>query len=140
MYRELLDRKDLGGTQAAIVANNLAFHLARPDTIDEAKKLIDGAIVELGPHPDLLDTRGVVRLAAGEPRLAVADLQEAVLAPSPVKFLHLALAQVEDKQGNAARRSLDQAKKLGLEPSRLSPADRQRYDRVEAALGTSPGA
>jgi len=140
MYRELLSRKDLAGTQAAIVANNLAFHLARPDTVDEAKKMIDSAIAEIGPHPDLLDTRGVVRLAAGEPRLAVADLEEAVLEPSPVKFLHLALAQIEDKQGNAARRSLEQAKKLGLAPNQLLPADRKRYDRVEAALGTSPGA
>ena len=56
-----------------------------------------------------------------------------------MKLLHLALAQVEDKQGNAARRSLERAKKLGLDPLLLNPSDRARLERVEAALG-SPGA
>ena len=121
--------------QAAIVANNLAFHLARPETAAEAGKLIDSAIVELGPHPDLLDTRGVVRLAAGDTRRAIADLEEATLSPSPVKFLHLSLAQAEDKQPLAARRSLERAKKLGLDRALLTPADRGRLERVEAALG-----
>lgn len=139
LYRELLARKDLAPTQTAIVANNLAFHLARPETVAEAKQLIDSAIVELGPHPDLLDTRGVVRLADGDPRRAIEDLEEAALEPSSVKLLHLALAQVEDKQGNAARRSLERAKKLGLDPLLLNPSDRARLERVEAALG-SPGA
>ena len=93
-YRAILDRKDLAGPQMAIVANNLAFHLARPETAEEAKQLIDKAILELGPHPDLLDTRGVVRLAAGENKEALADLEEAALDPSPLKLLHLAAAQV----------------------------------------------
>lgn len=135
LYRNLLARKDLAPTQAAIVANNLAFHLARPETAAEAITLIDSAIAELGPHPDLLDTRGVVRLAAGDPRRAIADLQEATLSPSPVKLLHLALAQAEDKQTLAARRSLELAKKRGLDPLLLIPADRARLERVEAAIG-----
>jgi len=135
LYRKLLARKDLAPTQAAIVANNLAFHLARPETAAEAIALIDSAIAELGPHPDLLDTRGVVRLAAGDPRRALEDLQEAALSASPVKLLHLALAQAEDKQTLAARRSLEQAKKRGLDPLLLIPADRARLERVEAAIG-----
>lgn len=135
LYRNLLARKDLAPTQAAIVANNLAFHLARPETAAEAIALIDSAIAELGPHPDLLDTRGVVRLAAGDPRGAIADLEEASLSPSPVKLLHLALAQAENKQALAARRSLEQAKKRGLDPLLLIPADRARLERVEAAIG-----
>jgi cellulose synthase operon protein C len=136
LYRNLLARKDLAPTQAAIVANNLAFHLARPETAAEAITLIDSAIAEIGPHPDLLDTRGVVRLAAGDPRRAIADLEEAALSPSPVKLLHLALAQAEDKQTLAARRSLELAKKRGLDPLLLIPADRARLERVEAAIGT----
>ena len=136
LYRNLLARKDLAPTQAAIVANNLAFHLARPETAAEAITLIDSAIAELGPHPDLLDTRGVVRLAAGDPRRAIEDLEEAALSPTPVKLLHLALAQAEDKQTLAARRSLEQAKKRGLDPLLLIPADRARLERVEAAIGT----
>ena len=139
-YRAILERTDLSGPQTAIVANNLAFHLARPETVDEAKQLVDKAILELGPHPDLLDTRGVVRLAAGETKPALTDLEEAVLDPSPAKLLHLAAAQVANKQLAPARQSLDRAKKLGLVPEQLSAADRARYDLVEAALAASPGA
>ena len=137
-YRALLARRDLEGPQTAIVANNLAFHLARPDSIDEAKKLIDRAILELGPHPDLLDTRGVVRLAAAETKPALTDLEEAVLDPSPLKLLHLAHAQVANQQVVAARRSLDRAKKLGLAPDQLSPGEKTRYDLVESALSSPP--
>lgn len=139
-YREILGRKDLEGQQAAIVANNLAFHLARPETVDEAKKLIDEAMLELGPHPDLLDTRGVVRLAAGDVRPALADLEEAALDPSPLKLLHLATAQVANKQVAAARQSIARAKQLGLVPEQLPASDRARYDQVEAALQSAPGA
>ncbi|MFM8435197.1 MAG: tetratricopeptide repeat protein [Planctomycetia bacterium] len=139
-YRAILDRKDLAGPQLAIVANNLAFHLARPETAEEARELIDKAILELGPHPDLLDTRGVVRLAAGDTKGALADLEEAALDPSPLKLLHLAAAQVATKDLTAARQSLDRARKLGLVPDQLSAADKARYDAVEAALPASPGA
>lgn len=139
-YRGILARKDLAGQQTAIVANNLAFHLARPETVEEARKLIDAAVLELGPHPDLLDTRGVVRLAAGETRQALADLEEAALEPSPLKLLHLAGAQVANEQVAAARKSLDRAKKMGLVPKQLSAADKARYNVVEAALGQGPGA
>jgi len=139
-YREILGRKDVGGQQAAIVANNLAFHLARPETAAEAIELIDGAIQELGPHPDLLDTRGMVRLAAGDVRAALTDLEEATLAPSPLKLLHLATAQVANKQVAAARQSLERAKRQGLVPEHLSAADKGRYDQVEAALASAPGA
>ena len=78
IYRGLLARKDLTPIQAAIVSNNLAYSLARPEAAAEAKKLIDAAILELGPQPDLLDTRGVVLLAAGENRRAIEALQEAI--------------------------------------------------------------
>jgi tetratricopeptide (TPR) repeat protein len=139
-YRTILERKDLGGPQMAIVANNLAFHLARPETADEARQLIDKAIAELGPHPDLLDTRGVVLLAAGDPKAAIASLEEAALDPTPLKLLHLAAAQVATKDLTAARQTLERARKLGLLPDQLSAADKARYDAVEAALPSSPGA
>ncbi|NBW96886.1 MAG: hypothetical protein EBR28_09190 [Planctomycetia bacterium] len=138
-YRAILARRDLEGQQSAIVANNLAFHLARPETAAEARKLIDEAIAELGPHPDLLDTRGVVRLAAGEHGAALADLEEAALEPTPLKLLHLASAQVANQKAAAARESLARATKLGLVPEQLTAADRSRYDAIEAALRAAPG-
>ena len=40
----------------------------------------------------------------------------------------------------AARQTLDRARKLGLSPEQLSVSDKARYDAVEAALPSSPGA
>ena len=134
IYRGLLARPRLEPMQAAIVTNNLAFHLAKPDTAAEARTLIDKAIAELGPHPDLLDTRGLVALAAGDVRGAVTDLQEAVLQPTATKLLHLACAQLQAGDAEAASRSLEKARKQQLRQSRLSTADRTRLETVEAAL------
>ena len=134
IYRDLLARQRLEPMQAAIITNNLAFLLAQPDTAAEARTLIDRAIDELGPHPDLLDTRGLVALAAGDPQRAVADLQEAVLQPTPTKLLHLAFAQLQAGDVAAATRSLDEARKKQLRPARLSTADRERLAALEAAL------
>ena len=134
-YRVLLDRKDLLSQQAAAAANNLAFHLAAPDTAAEAEELIARAIAELGPQPDVLDTRGVVRLAAGKGQEAVADLQEAVLVPTGPKYLHLASALALQNQVEAARKALAEAKKLGLVPRRLSEGDQDLLKSLEATLG-----
>jgi hypothetical protein len=135
IYRGLLTRDGLDAMQKAIVSNNLAFHLARPESVAEAKKLIEDAISELGPLPDLLDTRGMIRMAAGEKTEAVADFQEAVLQPTDVKFLHLAWGQLESGDQAAAKASLEAGRRRGLAKSRLSPADRERLGKLEAALG-----
>lgn len=135
IYRELLASNELDATQKAIVSNNLAFHLAKPATATEAQELIDRAIDELGPLPDLLDTRGMVLLAAGKNREAVADLREAVLQASDVKFLHLAWAQLQAGDQDAARQALESGRRKGLAAPRLSPADRKMLGDLEAALG-----
>lgn len=140
IYRDLMARDDLPVTQQAVVANNLAFYLAKPDTIDEASTLIESAISELGPHPDLLDTRGLIALVKGDTEQSVEDLQEAVLAPTAAKYLHLAEAQLASQQVAAARRSLEQARELGLQPDRLSRSDRARLKQLEAALAAPVGA
>lgn len=140
IYRALLERPDLSPMQTAIVSNNLAFHLATASTVSEARTLIDAAIGTLGPHPDLLDTRALVHLAAGEEKEAIADLEQAVLQPSDVKFLHLAYAQFRAGDTAAARTSLAASRKKGLDADRLSPTDRSRLAELEAALGTSPEA
>jgi tetratricopeptide (TPR) repeat protein len=140
MYRELLARKDLTPMQRAIVTNNLAYHLARPETAAEAGTLIEKALAELGPHPDLLDTRGLIHLAAGRSREALQDLEEAALQPSDTKLLHLASAQAAIGDREAAKKSLQAARRKGLAATKLAPADRQRLDQLEAALGGQPEA
>jgi tetratricopeptide (TPR) repeat protein len=138
LYRELLGRADLSASQRAMIANNLAFQLATPATAAEAKKLIDMAVSTLGPHPDLLDTRALVHLALGEDAAAVADMRQAVLQPTDVKFLHLAYAEMRVGDLAAARRALEQGIKKGLSAEKLAPADRARLEalreKVDVAL------
>src|SRR5262249_52284746 len=66
------------GRNNQIAQNNLAFLLAlkAPGATGsaEALKLIQAAIDEAGPHPELLDTRAVVHLAVGKADLAFKDL------------------------------------------------------------------
>lgn len=139
-YRQILEREGVAPIHTAVVANNLAFLKAHPDTVDEARRLIDSAILELGPHPDLLDTRGLVWLAAGDSDRAIDDIMESVLLPSPAKYLHLALAQLQAKQKGEARVSLEKARQLGLDEKQLSPDDRERLERVEEAVNQALGA
>jgi len=136
IYRDLLAGRTLSALQAAIVANNLAFHLAKPATAAEARQLIDTAIAELGPLPDLLDTRGLVRLAQGEHEAAVADLKEAILAPSAFKHLHLAAAQLAAGDESAARTSLEAARGEKLGTQRLTLEDTERLKILEQKFGT----
>ncbi len=135
VYRKLLDAKNLGPVQAAIVANNLAFFLAEPATAADARKLIDSAIEQLGPLPDLLDTRGLVRLAEGDAAGAIEDLQDAILSPSSLKYLHLAAAELANGDRSAAAKALENAKKTGLGSIRLVGQDAARLSAIEEAVG-----
>lgn len=140
IYRELLDRKDVPPQLRAAIANNLAFQLARPATAAEARRLIDAAIEELGPQPDLLDTRGLVHLALGDTARAVEDLREAALDPTAAKLLHLACAELAAGDATAAGRTLEQARKKQLSQTRLSDADRERLERLSADLEAAAAA
>ena len=138
-YRQLLATEGLGDVQAGIVAANLAWILARPETADEALELVERAIRELGPLPDILDTRALIRLAKGQTILALEDMNDAVLSPSPLKLLHLATIQAELTDLKAASDSLAQAKALGLGRERLTPDDATRQERVESFLASADG-
>jgi len=138
IYRSLLEGDRLPPMQAALMANNLAYNLlANPSRsdVDEARKLIDSAIAELGPNPELLDTRALVWLAAGDPQKAIADLKETLVLPTAHKQLHLAAAYLASKNSASARIAFEKAAKLGLDPTTLDPQDRAILEKLEAALG-----
>lgn len=138
LYRDLVASKDLDATQRAIAANNLAFHLAAPATVREAQQLIDESIEQLGEIPDLLDTRGLVRLASGDPLGAVKDLRESVLVPSAVKYLHLAEAELAAGNEPSSRAALVKSRELGITKQRLHRSDRERLRAIETALAAPP--
>jgi tetratricopeptide (TPR) repeat protein len=134
-YRELLASRDLDPRLRGLVSANLAFDIAHPETADEATKLIDAAVAELGPTTDLLDSRAMVRLAKGQSRQALEDVSDAILLqPTPRNYLHLAVIRVAMRDLNAAADALAVAREKDLDEERLSPDDRRRLERVEAAI------
>ena len=134
-YRALIADESLSPVQQGIAAANLAWILARPDSAEEASTLVDRAVQTLGPLPDVLDTRALVRLAKGQKTLALEDMREAVLVPTALKYLHLASIHVAASDLESARTAFERAKKLGLGKERLDERDRQRLEALEAALG-----
>jgi tetratricopeptide (TPR) repeat protein len=136
VYRKLLERKELDTTLRAGIGNNLAFILAaqRKNT-DEAVRLIASAMEVYGPSSDLLDTRGVVYQAAGKPADALADIKEAVLDPSAMKWVHQAVAQSDLNDQEAARTSLKKAQEMDLKREDLYEAEWTRYQQLARQLG-----
>jgi tetratricopeptide (TPR) repeat protein len=117
--------------------NNLAWLLGMQDReIDEAMSLIERAIEIAGPGAQLLDTRACVLLAQGRTRNAIADLQQSIAdgEVTPTMLLHLAVAQLDHRDMEAARTAFEQAQAAGLNESRLHPLDRQLFKRVRDAL------
>jgi len=76
--------------------NNLAYLLAlRDGDSPEALELIQKAIEEAGPAPELLDTRALAYLKSNQVPQAMKDLQQAIAErPTPAKYLHLAQAEL----------------------------------------------
>jgi tetratricopeptide (TPR) repeat protein len=123
---EAMYKKVLQDHQTNVLAlNNLSWLLAqRNGDAKAALELIDRAITNMGRRADLLDTRGVVYLALGEPDKALADFKEAAADErTPTRLFHLARAHFEAKDRATAAKVLQDAKKAGLEPSKLHPVE-----------------
>jgi tetratricopeptide (TPR) repeat protein len=134
IYRELLATPGLDPVVASRAKNNLAAILIARKEIDEARELIDSAVIELGPHPTLLDTRALVWLARGDTTRAIEDLKESLLAPSATTHLHMALAAYDARMTTECRAALINAEKKGLRTERLNEADRERLDTLDKVL------
>ena len=77
----------------------------------------------------------MVRLAEADPQGALEDLRDAILQPSSLKYLHLAVAELAAGDRSAASKSLEQARKKGLGKIRLVSVEAERLKLVEEALG-----
>jgi tetratricopeptide (TPR) repeat protein len=133
IYRAVIGRNP----RHQMALNNLAWLLALHEgNGQEALKLIDTAIDAAGPVPNLLDTRGVVRLAAGQGEQAVGDLSEAVAqAPVATHYYHLAQAHHLAGRNQEAQRALRQAQEQGLKKEDLHALEWARYDGFTRELG-----
>jgi tetratricopeptide (TPR) repeat protein len=139
IYRELMESKNSTPMQTAIVKNNLAFVLAitrDPRNAEEALKLTNDAIRVMGPVSDLLDTRALALMAQGKLQQAVADLRTASAdtPPSAAKFFHLAQAEKQSNNIEAARSALAQAQQLGVDLNRWTPIEKKSYEDLLAEL------
>lgn len=137
-YRQLLARKELVPEQKAMLWNNLAFILAfQNKNTDEAIRMVNDAMKILGPTSDLLDTRGTVYLAMGDAEKARADFADAVLAPTAMKYVHLAFAERSLNNLPAAKGALEKAQEFKLKRHEMHEAERAKYKKLAEELGVA---
>lgn len=135
--RAFLKRDDVDPRNHALVANNLAYLLAvRNREPQEAVKLIESAIQVLDPLPELLDTKGVVLLAAGQNQAAIEALRRAVSAsPSGLKHFHLALAYLAENDLPSAKKEMQTARDTyRFAHDDVPLAERDRYEKAVKRL------
>lgn len=135
LYRAILK----GNPRHALALNNLAWLVALFEHNGaEALHLVNQAIALAGPEEELLDTRGVANLVAGQARSAVDDFEE-VLARSadPTAYHYYHLAQAYQQAGNQleAQKAWKRATELGVKPSAVHPLERPAYEQLAQALG-----
>jgi len=132
-YRRVL-AKDQGNVFAL---NNLAWLLGvKLDQPAEALLHINRAVERIGPQPNLLDTRALIRLRMKDGGPAAAQDLEKVIAqaPSALAYFHLAQARwaAEDRSGAAS--ALSNARAIGLTPESLHPLELAAYRELTAAV------
>jgi predicted Zn-dependent protease len=120
-----------------VAHNNLAWILAlRDGKGEDALAYANRAIEALGPIPELLDTRAVAYLAAGQAKAAVDDLKQALARPNldaKVRFsitIHLAQAYHRDGKPALANQAWKQAQDQGGKVDALHGLERKGYDKL----------
>jgi tetratricopeptide (TPR) repeat protein len=138
-YRDLLTDEEANAYQKALVKNNLAFVLAitkeSPQALAEALKITDEAIRVLGPTSDLLDTRGLVYMNMAKSKEALADLRTAIAADaSSTKYFHLAMAEKQAGNVEAARTALAKAVEMGIDANQFTPLEKANFEKLTTEL------
>ncbi|MFO0887988.1 MAG: tetratricopeptide repeat protein [Isosphaeraceae bacterium] len=133
LYRREIEQS--GGDVVAL--NNLAWLMTlRSEKSVPALELINRAIALRGPIPELLDTRGMIYMMAGDTRRAVQDLSRASkLDPTGPKLFHLAQAYLRASNRQDAAQMLAKAQAKGLTPEDLHPLEATAYKKVLNDLG-----
>jgi tetratricopeptide (TPR) repeat protein len=124
-----------------VALNNLAWLLALQNKApDKAFELLKSALAQLGPIPELLDTRGMIYRTLGESKKAIADFREVTERPEAqprlkaTAWFHLALVYRQTNDEAAARSAFEESRKLGLTAEHLTPLERVSYNQLAAEL------
>ncbi|MBN2021152.1 MAG: tetratricopeptide repeat protein [Pirellulales bacterium] len=132
IYRDVLKQDPNNPTALNALAVLLAL---RGVKLDEASRLIDRAIEEIGPSPLVLDSRAIVQLALGNAEAAMNDLNRALQnEPNPVRYFHQAQAFHELGKKKPALDAWRKAHEMGLAEEHLTPSERHAYRRLKIAL------
>ncbi len=133
IYREVLQKSP----DNIFALNNLAVLLAlNYGDHREAMKLVTRAIENGGPMDSLLDTRGLVQLAAGHSETAIDDFKQSVFEKeSAENQFHLAVAYAGVQRTKDAKESLMIAEKIGLIEEELHPIERDKLKKLRSQLG-----
>lgn len=120
-HLEVANRKS---PNAPVILNNLALAMLRVSTNNApaAKELIDRALQIVGPHPELLDSQGEIRMAAGDYVGAVASLESSI--------------GLDGRRLGTRKRLIEAYEKVGLKD--MIPIQEQKIREIEAAANTSP--
>lgn len=139
-YDKMLKRDDLPPLIRAAAMNNLAFLLALlEERLDEAKHLVQQAMEIYGPIDALLDTQALISIAGKDYESAVKDLKLAVtVGRDPIKYYHLARAQMLAGDKEESLKSWNVAKDLGIEKDQLPIIEQHGYEKFESTIG-QPG-
>lgn len=108
---------------APVVLNNLALSLLRVSTgnVQTAKELIDRALKISGPHAELLDSQGEIRMAGGDYVGAVASFESAI--------------ELDGRRINTRKRLIEAYEKAGLKD--LIGVQMQKIREIESANAAS---
>ena len=139
IYREVIARPGLPADLASKAANNLASLLIDSGDFEEARTLLESAVEELGPHPNLLDTRSLLWLGMGNVTKAIEDCKESSLVPSATKHLHMAVVRFAAREVAESRAALTAAEALDIRKQRLSIGDQKRLETLDKALADHVG-
>ncbi len=133
LYRRLLELKPDHG----VAANNLAWMLSeRPEDCDEALKLVEQALEQLGHNPEVLDTKGMILLRQHHAPEAVDTLRLATKSPgaNPSSYFHLSLAYRDAGNKDRAREELQTFRRLKPDTQQMTEEERQQLADLETAL------
>ena len=105
------------------------------------KALMDGYAVRsidlAGPDSELLDSRALIYLRAGQAGAALRDVQQAIVqvaAPSKKLNFRLALVHLANNNRNGAIEAMAAAKALGLKATDLAIAEQVTFQKLVAEL------
>lgn len=117
--------------------NNLALALAEGDeTLPEAQAVIEGALRAAGRQLLLQDTLALILFRqgrTGEAKKILEELTSLSVAPAS-SYFHLALVHEREGGRDAARKSLEEAYRRGLEQAPLTPGEQRSLEYLEKAL------